>query len=399
MNLKLIKTETDYAAALARIDELFTAVPGTPEGDELEVWLTLVELYEQKEFPIDLPDPIAAIRFRMEQQGLKAKDLIPYIGSGPKVSEVLSGKRALSISMIRKLIEGLHIPAEVLLREPKAHLPSEDVLMQCRMFPFTEMYKRGWFEGFTGSLSDAKGQREELLTRFFGAWTTSARIPALNRQRIKQGEAQDEPALAAWRLRVMNLASKETLPAWKKGTLTPAFLNEVAHLSYLESGPLLAREFLAKNGLHLVFEEHMPGTRLDGAAMLLPDGSPVVALTLRYDRLDYFWFTLFHELAHITLHLEKDGYEVFLDELAEAGKDELEREADAFASGMLIPDEEWSSAGLSRDSSPSAIVQFAERLRISPSIPAGRIRFETRDYRIFTNLVGSGKVRNLFSRR
>jgi HTH-type transcriptional regulator/antitoxin HigA len=81
MTPKLIKTEADYTDALARIDELFDAKPDTLEGDELDLLVTLVEMYEKREFPIDLPDPIEAIRFRMEQQGLRAKDLIPYIGS------------------------------------------------------------------------------------------------------------------------------------------------------------------------------------------------------------------------------------------------------------------------------------------------------------------------------
>lgn len=120
MKPKLIKTDADYKAALIHIDGLFDAVPDTSKGDDLELWVTLVELYEEREFPIGLPDPVAAIRFRMEQQDLRAKDLVPYIGSSPKVSEVLAGKRSLSLSMIRKLHSGLQIPVEILLREPDA---------------------------------------------------------------------------------------------------------------------------------------------------------------------------------------------------------------------------------------------------------------------------------------
>lgn len=88
MKTKLIKTEADYQAALERIEAIFVAKPGTPEGDELELLSTLVELYEEQTFPIGLPSPVDAIKFRMEQAGLKAKDMIPYIGSAPKVSEV-----------------------------------------------------------------------------------------------------------------------------------------------------------------------------------------------------------------------------------------------------------------------------------------------------------------------
>ena len=117
MKPKLIKTDKDYAEALARIDAIFDAKPGTAAGEELDLLVTLVEFYEEKEFPIGLPTPLDAIQFRMEQQGLKPKDLVPYIGSAPRVSEVLAGKRPLSLTMIRKLVKGLGIPAEVLLQE------------------------------------------------------------------------------------------------------------------------------------------------------------------------------------------------------------------------------------------------------------------------------------------
>lgn len=120
MTPKVIKTEAQYKETLARIEAIFDAAPGTPEGDELELLTLLVEKYEEEQYPIDLPDPIEAIRFRMDQQGLKQKDLIPYLGSKAKVSEVLSGRRSLTLAMIRKLVAGLGIPAEVLLREHEA---------------------------------------------------------------------------------------------------------------------------------------------------------------------------------------------------------------------------------------------------------------------------------------
>ena len=119
MKPKVIKTEAQYEATLARIEMIFDAKPGTAKGDELELLVLLVENYEESAYPIDLPDPISALRFRMEQEGLKPKDLVPYIGSKSKVSEVLSGRRPLSLTMIRKLVAGLHFPAEVALRETK----------------------------------------------------------------------------------------------------------------------------------------------------------------------------------------------------------------------------------------------------------------------------------------
>ena len=114
-NVKPIRTEKEYEAALARIDELMDAAPGSPEGDELDVLADLVELYESKHEPMGYPSPLAAIEFRMDQGGLSPRDLIPFIGSRAKVSEVLSGKRAITMPMARALHEHLGIPADVLL--------------------------------------------------------------------------------------------------------------------------------------------------------------------------------------------------------------------------------------------------------------------------------------------
>ena len=112
---KLLKTESDYNDALRRIEELFESEPGTPESDELELLAALVELYEKEHFPIEAPDPVFAIKFRMEQEGLTNDDMVKYLGSKSRVSEVFSHKRGLSVSMIRKLVSGLNIPAEALL--------------------------------------------------------------------------------------------------------------------------------------------------------------------------------------------------------------------------------------------------------------------------------------------
>lgn len=116
MDIHPIKTEQDYDAALVEIEQLWGAEADTPEGDKLDVLLTLVEAYEDKHYPIDPPDPIEAILFRMEQGGLDRKALEPFIGKSGRVSEVLNRKRPLSIDMIRNLWEGLHIPLESLIR-------------------------------------------------------------------------------------------------------------------------------------------------------------------------------------------------------------------------------------------------------------------------------------------
>jgi HTH-type transcriptional regulator/antitoxin HigA len=116
MEIRPIKTEADYQAALEEIERLFDAAPDTPEGDRLEVLVTLVEAYEEKHYTIPLPDPIEAIQYYMESRGLTRRDLESYIGSRGRVSEILNRKRPLSIEMIRRLHAGLGIPAEVLIQ-------------------------------------------------------------------------------------------------------------------------------------------------------------------------------------------------------------------------------------------------------------------------------------------
>ncbi len=116
MNIKPIKSEADYNAALQEVENLMSAQKDTPEGDKLDVLVTLIEAYEEKHHPILPPEPVEAIIHQMESQGLSRKDLIPLIGSRARVSEILNKKRSLSITMIRKLQNGLGISAEILIK-------------------------------------------------------------------------------------------------------------------------------------------------------------------------------------------------------------------------------------------------------------------------------------------
>ena len=115
MNIKPIRTPEDLAAALARVNQLWGAEVGSPQGDELEILALLIEKYEDEHFPMPPSDPVEAIKFRMDQMGLTARDLEPFIGSSGRVSEVLNHKRKLSLAMIKRLHEGLRIPYERLL--------------------------------------------------------------------------------------------------------------------------------------------------------------------------------------------------------------------------------------------------------------------------------------------
>jgi HTH-type transcriptional regulator / antitoxin HigA len=115
MTIKPIRNDADLRAAFERLESIFQAAPGTPEADEMEVLVTLVEAYENRHYSIGPADPVDAIKFRMDQQGLAAKDLEPFIGSSGRVSEVLNRKRSLSLRMVQRLHHGLKIPYESLL--------------------------------------------------------------------------------------------------------------------------------------------------------------------------------------------------------------------------------------------------------------------------------------------
>ncbi|MBI1178713.1 hypothetical protein GC207_14870 [bacterium] len=393
MKPKVIKTPADHKAALARIEQLFNAKPGTPEGDEFELLSVLVEQYEKAAFPIEPPTPLAAIKFRMEQQGLKNKDLIPYLGSASKVSEVLSGQRSLSLSMIRNLVAGLGIPADVLIAAKCDRLPPE---VPVDKFPLKVMYERGWFNWFSGSWEEAKAQAEDLLIRFFNNNMDLQEIPALHRQNVRSGSKEDLFALHAWKTRVIRLATAKQLKvAFDANAINEQFVSNLRALSLHADGPKLAMSLLEQYGIPVVVEAHLKGTHLDGAAMRMAGGVPVIGLTLRHDRLDNFWFCLFHELAHVTKHLCADDVDAFFDNL-DANANGAEAEADRFALDGLIAPRDWAKIKKTSNLTAKRITAEARRLVVHPAVIAGRIRRERHDYSKFSQLVGHGTVRKLF---
>jgi HTH-type transcriptional regulator/antitoxin HigA len=395
---KVIKSDAEYEAALAEIDRLLNSeiAAGTADADKLELLTLLVREYESSHYPIGVPDPIEAIKFRMEQQNLSQRDLVPFIGSRSKVSEVLSGRRPLTLSMIRALHSGLGIPANVLL-QGKTSADREESLIRWDKFPLREMVARGWIKEKVG---DYRSQAEDALRRFFGQLGPSRPAFALLRQshHVRSGRNMDEYALLAWTARAMILARGNAPGAeyHNVAALDLDFMKELARFSFFDEGPRLAQEFLGKCGIALVLVPHLPRTYLDGAAIMAKGERPIVALTLRYDRVDNFWFCLMHELAHIALHTGGDTTQ-FFDDLDMGSKgDQREEEADDLAGEALIPEDTWKNSPASVLPSPEAIRQLANQLRIHPAIVAGRYRYEYKSYRVLSQFVGHGQVRCLF---
>ena len=215
----------------------------------------------------------------------------------------------------------------------------------------------------------------------------------------------DEYALRAWCWQVLAQASQNRPPvAYEAGSVTPQLLRQLAQLSVLPSGPIQAKEFLAHYGICLEYVNHLPRTHLDGAALRLPDDRPVIGLTLRYDRIDNFWYTLLHELAHVGLHLDGCSNEAgFVDDhnlrgVNPGGSDNTEQEADQLAQDALIPTQVWGDGAILEDAGPIAVMQMASEAQVSSAIVAGRIRHESGNYRLLSQFVGSGEVRRQFGR-
>ncbi len=398
-SIRPIKSEADYDAALERIAFLMEA-DDDDARDELDVLATLVEVYEDAQHAIDLPGPIEAIRFRMEQESLTQADLKAYIGSSAKVSEVLSGKRPLTLKMIRALNAHLGMPADVLIGEPKAALPNDMAEVRWERFPLAEMAKRCWVKPAKDVRDRAEEIMRELIERAGGADTLSMAL--YRKSRTSRRNARMDPyALQAWCLYVLAEARSRNLEdKYKEGSIDAAFLREVARLSVFEEGPKLAVEFLEQHGIAVVYAEHLPKTYLDGAALRTCEGVPVVGITVRYDRIDNFWFCLLHELAHIGWHLTADvGY--FVDDLSlevtdHEEDDSKEREADAYAQTSLIPDDAWEAASVAARPTAMKVMTFAHEVGVHPAIVAGRIRKEKGNYRLLSQFVGTGEVRKYF---
>ena len=398
MTYKVIKTEGDYQRALARIDELMDAEPNTPEGDELELLVTLVELYEEKKYPIDMPGSIEAIKFRMEQLSLNQQALVPFIGSKSKVSEVLNKKRPLSLSMMRALHKGLGIPAEILLQEQGQDFPEKIPEIDWTLFPIQEMISLSWIK----SRKNIRGNEEEIMRGYIqeaGGMSSFTKLSFRSSKKPIKKLRTNKYALMAWGLRAMELSEKHPLEKkYRPGSIN---LSDLSKLSYFENGPLLAKEYLEKHGIQFFVVPHLKNTFLDGAAMILEKKRHVIVLTLRYDRVDNFWFCLLHELAHLTKHLTEDEPEIIIDEIEPRrssieGTDMKEKEADRIAQNALIPKEYWKKINLKAKDLAKEVVLLSEQLKIHPAIVAGRIRFEKNNYRILFQFIGRGEVRELF---
>jgi HTH-type transcriptional regulator/antitoxin HigA len=255
--------------------------------------------------------------------------------------------------------------------------------------PYKEMIKRKWFD-VPRSANPIEKVKEYFLQAAGPRFAT-----ALHRKKMRSGNVPNEYALLAWQARILERArAKIEAGAIGAFELDDRWLPELVRLTQRKDGPARARDLLAEKGVVLIAERHLPGSYLDGAAMLAEGGTPVVGLTLRHDRLDNFWFVLMHELGHVFLHLFDGRRFDFFDEESASDTDAIEAEADKFALDRLISEDLWDQC-LSRFAlSEEAVRIDAETIGVDPGIIAGRIRKERGNYTILNNLVGQDQVRS-----
>lgn len=380
MNLKPIRSAAEHKAAIAAAAQLM-AKSDQQSVDKLILLQLIIQRWEDEAFSIAASNAPDAIRFRMAQLGLKPRELIPYLGTKSRVSEILAGQRQPTVDQIRALNRHLGIPLEPLVGDAKHEATRQ---------PSTAS-KAAVDKLRTLGVMRVKESVEAFITR---ATQRAPALAMLRKSRTERANAKtDFGALEAWCAGVLIKAEKQKLPN-KRQKLDEAFAREVAKLSRKSNGPKAAVDLLAKGGVVLVTLDHLPGTYLDGAAICRSDGAPVIGLTLRHDRIDNFWFTLLHELAHATRHLGPDRAIIF-DDLDVNSADGIEAEADEFARNALLPPK-LAKRCLDPDLSSEELEEIAEEAEVHPAIVAGRFRWEHGDYRRFSRLLGRGEVKPHF---
>lgn len=378
MKVSPIRNEQDYDNALKRMSDLLGKADRASK-DEVEVLQALTEKWERANHDLPPPSPLEAIRFRMKQQGLEPRDLVPMIGPRSRVSEILRGRRSLTLDMIRALHRDLGIPLKSLVGEdedassavPKLSKAAREGLAAFGIMKERESYAAFRVRAFDGGPPSAYLRKTRTLR-------TNAKT--------------DAGALEAWCAAVLLKAESVKLPK-KRSAPYAEFGPTLARLSAAPNGPTLVAGALAGVGIIFLALRHLPGTFLDGAALCRSDGTPIIALTIRHDRIDNFWFTLLHEYCHACHHLNSETNAI-LDDLevkSTVSEDDIEHEADTFAQNALLPP--FLSAELaSPDLTPEDIEAIAEQAGVHPAIVAGRWQREHADYRRFSKMLGRGEV-------
>lgn len=347
----------------------------------------------QRQVGDDLGDLLILARLA---QKWTQKDLARKLGLQEQAIQRWESERYRSINLASYMkvarALSLDLSANLLSPEVARWLPPFDLNPTEAQKVLKHAKENGWLEDPS---SDENGIKR--LIRYVSEHVGRYGTPSLLRTGINVRDHSEDWVLLSWKAQVTRRAEKiidAIRPRYRP--LDLAWLKQLASLSQLRDGPLKAQELLREHGIILVVERNIPGMEVDGAAFLV-DGIPVIGITLRRDAIDNFWFTLMHEVAHVILHYRTGLASGFFDDMEHEDVDEFEEEANSFASNMLLPEEIWlrSPARIAKTILP--IENLAKQLGIATAIICGRIRFERKNYAIFSDKIGRGTIRKLFN--
>ena len=322
-------------------------------------------------------------------KGLSQKELAERLGLREQQIQRYEADRYQSISLAnaQKIAQVLGVTLEA------KFLKYDDSLISVSDFSTDEIKKilkhakkQNWY--------NAKEDNNLLhFRKYINEYNPQQISPSRFRTGLNIEDLSNDIALVAWRARIVDLAQsiKGQIDS-KYSSLDFKWLVDLVQLSRFEDGPLRAKKLLLEKGIVLVVEPQIQGLKLDGAAFLV-NGTPIIALTLRYDRIDNFWFTLLHELGHIIYHFHMGLSVGFFDDIDKNDIEEIEEEANDFASELLIPEEIWRTSAARISKSEQPILKLAEELNIHPAIIVGRVRRERNNYKLFSHLLGEGEIR------
>jgi HTH-type transcriptional regulator/antitoxin HigA len=376
----------------------------------------LVDEYERLQLEIEAYDKLSSDERDTGEIDAEKLGLLPIVGriarhlSQRQLAELLGTKEqqiqryeqeryaGISLARFERILDTLGIEIEArFLSSRKERLPP--LSQQTNDFNFQpelirEIRRRRWLDFDKKMPSQAAGL---TINAYIKQGIELSSGKTLHRKKLRNNSQFDDLALISWQARVLNLAHVQRSRIRSTfNILEMDWLQQLVRQSAFADGPLRAAALLRSKGIVLVIERHLPHTYLDGAALMLADGTPVIALTLRHDRLTNFWFTLLHEVAHIFLHFNRGLSDGFLDNLDIASENQLEKEADSFAQDALIPARIWNSAPARFAKSIDLLKAFARLYRIHLSIVVGRVQHERDNHAVFSEWVGRGEVRRLF---
>lgn len=333
--------------------------------------------------PAEVASPGEHIREELEERGWTQSDLATILGRPlSAINQIINAKKSITPDTARELGEAFGTSAELWLnlessfRLAQASDPAGNVRARAKLFeqaPVSEMQRRGWIAR-TSQVGDI---RNELL-RFYGVSDEVELEQFRQRVAARKGDANQplSAAQCAWLRRIQQLSTSVQADAFSKRAVKDG-LPELKAVAATTEEVHKTPAILARMGIRLVIVEHLSKTKVDGVAFWLSSKKPVIGLSLRYDRIDYFWFTLFHELGHIYLgHVDPPLDDDIQASVADSEREDIEQEADRFAASVLIPADQIESFILRKTPlfSKKSIIQFANRVHVHPGVVVGQLQ-------------------------